>query len=49
MHIKRVSLVNFVSYQHLPELPGGDLSSGLNLFLGKNGSGKSNLLQGKKS
>jgi len=32
MHIKKVNLENFVSYEHL-ELP-ADLSKGLNLILG---------------
>jgi chromosome segregation ATPase len=45
MHIKRVIVDNFVSYEHL-ELP-SDLSKGLNLILGQNGSGKSNFHQGR--
>ena len=45
MHIKRVNIVNFVSYALL-QLP-SDMSPGLNLLLGSNGSGKSNFLQGK--
>ena len=44
MYIKRVNIHNFVSYERL-ELP-VELSKGLNLFLGANGSGKSNFLQG---
>ncbi len=44
MHIKRVSIQNFVSYEKL-DLP-TELSKGVNLFLGANGSGKSNFLQG---
>jgi chromosome segregation ATPase len=42
MHIKRLNFENFVSYDKFP-FP-GDLSPGLNLFLGANGSGKSNFL-----
>lgn len=48
MHIKRVTIENFVSYEHLV-LPNEGLSPGLNLILGTNGSGKSNFLQGKNT
>ena len=44
MHIKRVNVENFVSYDKL-QVP-VELSKGLNLLLGSNGSGKSNFLQG---
>lgn len=52
MHIKRVSIVNFVSYDdfNTGAAEGAalqQLSPGLNLLLGANGSGKSNFLQGK--
>jgi len=45
MRIKRVQIQAFASYQQLEMTE--DLSSGCNLILGKNGSGKSNFLQGK--
>jgi|LauGreDrversion4_2_1035121.scaffolds.fasta_scaffold44030_7 chromosome segregation ATPase len=44
MHIKRVTVKNFVSYEDQPQVV---VSPGLNLLLGLNGSGKSNFLQGK--
>ena len=45
MYIKKVVLENFASYEKLQM--DQDLSRGVNLILGKNGSGKSNFLQGK--
>ena len=48
MHIKRVTIKNFVSYEELNQ-PQLTLSPGLNLLLGLNGSGKSNFLQGKRT
>ena len=46
MHIKRVAIEAFLSYEQLQMGQGVELSSGCNLILGKNGSGKSNFLQG---
>ena len=45
MRVKRVTINGFKSYKQL-ELE-EDLSPGLNLVLGSNGSGKSNFLEGK--
>ena len=47
MHIKRVAIEAFLSYEQLQMGQGVELSPGCNLILGKNGSGKSNFLQGK--
>ena len=47
MHIKTVSIEAFLSYERLKMAEGMQLSSGCNLILGKNGTGKSNFLQGK--
>jgi structural maintenance of chromosome 3 (chondroitin sulfate proteoglycan 6) len=44
MRIKKVQIWAFASYQKLEMTE--DLSPGCNLILGKNGSGKSNFLQG---
>ena len=49
MHIKKVVIESFLSYDHLEMSDHMHLSPGCNLVLGKNGSGKSNFLQGKQS
>ena len=49
MHIKRVAIEAFLSYEQLQMGQGVELSPGCNLILGKNGSGKSNFLQGKST
>ena len=45
MRIKRVTIEAFASYERLEMTD--EFSPGCNLILGKNGSGKSNFLQGK--
>ena len=47
MHIKSVAIEGFLSYEKLQMGQNLQLSPGCNLILGKNGSGKSNFLQGK--
>ena len=47
MHIKSVAIEGFLSYEKLQMNGDLQLSQGCNLILGKNGSGKSNLLKGK--
>lgn len=47
MHIKRVAIEAFLSYQKLEMAGDLTLDPACNLILGKNGSGKSNFLQGK--
>ena len=47
MHIKNVAIQGFLSYEKLEMGQKLQLSPGCNLILGKNGSGKSNFLQGK--
>ena len=47
MHIKGVAIEAFLSYDHLKMDANMQLDRGCNLILGKNGSGKSNFLQGK--
>lgn len=47
MHIKTVAIEAFLSYEQLKMAEGMELSPGCNLILGKNGTGKSNFLQGK--
>ena len=47
MHIKSVAIQGFLSYDKLEMGQNLQLSPGCNLILGKNGSGKSNFLQGK--
>jgi len=42
MSIKTIRIENFLSYKSSKH----DLSSGLNIFVGRNGSGKSNLING---
>jgi recombinational DNA repair ATPase RecF len=42
MSIKTLRIENFLSYKAAKS----DLSSGLNVFVGRNGSGKSNLING---
>ena len=49
MHIKRVAIDAFLSYQKLEMAGDLTLDPTCNLILGKNGSGKSNFLQGKIS
>ena len=49
MHIKSVAIEAFLSYEQLQMAEGMQLSPGCNLILGKNGTGKSNFLQGKSS
>ena len=49
MHIKSVAIEAFLSYEQLQMAEGMQLSPGCNLILGKNGTGKSNFLQGKFS
>ena len=49
MHIKSVAIQGFLSYDKLDMGQNLQLSPGCNLILGKNGSGKSNFLQGKSS
>ena len=49
MHIKSVAIEAFLSYEKLMMSSNMQLSPGCNLILGKNGSGKSNFLQGKRS
>ena len=46
MHIKNVAIEAFLTYEKL-EMAELKLDKGCNLILGKNGSGKSNFLQGK--
>ena len=48
MHIKSVAIQGFLSYEHLLMSQDLQLSPGCNLILGKNGTGKSNFLQGKQ-
>jgi len=45
MHIKRVTINGFTSYEQLTMESGKQLSKGCNLILGLNGCGKSNFLQ----
>lgn len=47
MYIKTVAITGFLSYEHLEMGANLRLDPGCNLILGKNGSGKSNFLQGK--
>ena len=47
MYIKSVAIEAFLSYESLSMGQNMQLSPGCNLILGKNGSGKSNFLQGK--
>ena len=47
MYIKTVAITGFLSYEHLEMGANLCLDPGCNLILGKNGSGKSNFLQGK--
>ena len=47
MHIKSVAIEAFLSYEQLTMGQDMQLSAGCNLILGKNGTGKSNFLQGK--
>jgi len=49
MHIKRVTINGFTSYEQLTMESGKQLSKGCNLILGLNGCGKSNFLQGKST
>ena len=45
MHIKSVKLESFLSYDSL-DMGSVELDQGCNLILGKNGTGKSNFIQG---
>ena len=49
MYIKSVAIEAFLSYDHLAMGANMQLDKGCNLILGKNGSGKSNFLQGKQA
>ena len=49
MYIKTVAITGFLSYERLEMGANLQLDPGCNLILGKNGSGKSNFLQGRFS